>query len=184
MSGLIGFFQSVDGMGLVNALLPFLIIFIIFYSIVERIKFGSRGVRIGFSATISMMVIMPHILHLYPLCWDIVTIIQYNLSKISVILVAGILFLLLLGLFGMQSASSKIVGVAAIAIILYICYSFLFAGVEGWMMGDNYCRTPEVYLFPYLKWIIPIILIFLILWFITSDKGENQGGKPVHSLYQ
>jgi len=59
------FFRAADAWGLTDVILPFMLIFIIFFAILEKAKVlgnEKKNLNIGVSLIVSLMVVIPHIL--------------------------------------------------------------------------------------------------------------------------
>ncbi len=167
------FFGRLDSWGFLDIIVPFLLIFIIIYAILQKTKIlgeGKKNYNIVVALAISLAAIIPHVVNPGGAA-DVVYIINNSLPNVSVILIAIVMFLLLIGLMGGQvrwigSATTGWIALLAGLVILYIfgVSAGWFGPIQqlGWLMDSD------------TQAIVIIILVFgLIIWFITSDSEES-----------
>ena len=172
--------RNLDSWGLTDVLLPFALIFAILFAILQKAKiFGEAAKRINIvvSAVIAFMVVFPHVLGLYPAGWDVVAIMNNALPNVSLVVVAIVMALILIGLFGGEATwlGNRISG--WIAVISFLVILFIFGAAAGWW-GDWYWW--DSWLSEDAVAIIVITLVFgILVWFITSEPktadNENKG---------
>lgn len=172
---------QLESFGLSDVILPFLLIFTVVFAILQKIKpFGEdqdrqKGYNIIIALVMALAVVIPHVMGYYPSDADVVNIINKALPQVSIILVAVLMVILILGLFGGKptwgSSLSGWVAIAATVVVLYI-----FGRAAGWF----------TYLPNWLYWLdnpdtqamILIVAVFaLVIWFITKEpkKDDEQG---------
>jgi len=90
--------------GLTDLLLPFVLIFTIIFAILQKTDIlgkGKKNLNVALALVISLMVVIPHILQYYPdPQYDPVVIINSAIPNVSIIIVAVVMILLLIGLLG------------------------------------------------------------------------------------
>ena len=168
---------QLESFGLSDVILPFLLIFTVVFAILQKIKpFGEdadrqKGYNIIIALVMALSVVIPHVMGYYPADADIVNIINKALPQVSIILVAVLMVILIIGLFGGKpewgSSMSGWVAIAATVVILYI-----FGRAAGWF---NYLPN-------WLSWLdnpdtqamVLIIAVFgLVIWFITKEPKKD-----------
>jgi len=86
--------------GVLDVLLPFLLVFTIIYAVLLKTKI--LGDRKNFNVIIALILgllfVIPHILGTYPLGYDPVRVLNETLPSISLVSVAAIMLLILLGI--------------------------------------------------------------------------------------
>ncbi|RMF05576.1 hypothetical protein D6764_04350 [Candidatus Woesearchaeota archaeon] len=180
------YIRILDSWGLTDVLLPFALIFAILFAILQKAKiFGEDAKRINIvvSAVIGFMVVFPHVLGLYPAGWDVVEIMNDALPNVSLVIVAIVMALILIGLFGGEATwlGNRISGWIALISFLIIIYIFgASAGWWGdWVWWNNFLSEDAVA-------IIVITLVFgVLVWFITSEpkeKSEEDKGKFLRDI--
>ncbi|MBS3127925.1 hypothetical protein J4410_02175 [Candidatus Woesearchaeota archaeon] len=180
--------QVLTNIGLQDLWLPFALFFVL--SFVALQKSGVLGHKdedakkynIVISLVISLLVVVPHIMGVYPPNSDPVNIVNAAIPNVAILLVAIVMFLILIGLFAgksgwTESMSGFIVLISFIAIIWIFLRAAGYAQYGGafWSFLDN----SEV------QAVIVIILIFtLIVWFVTKEPGEGHFGDGIKSFFE
>ncbi len=78
-----------EQMGLLDAIIPFILIFSIFYAVLEQVKILENNKVNGVVAvSVALLTVVPHVLGMYPPHADVVTIINRALPEIALILIA------------------------------------------------------------------------------------------------
>jgi len=164
--------ETMESWGLTDVMLPFLLIFTIIFAILQKANiFGVDKKRFNVitGLVISLLVVIPHVTGNYPGGYDVVEIINASLPSIALLVVAIIMVLLLIGIFGGESAWSGpvtgwVVIVAAIAVL------WIFGGsIWGWSGWDKFVGFfgEEIVI------LIIILLVFgIIIALITSEGNE------------
>src|SRR3989344_1938934 len=169
-----GFIRILDSWGLTDVLLPFLLIFAVLYAILYKTKvFGDRkNIAVIVALVISLLVVVPHVTGVLPAGYDVILIINSALPSVSLVVVAVVMLLILIGIFG---GESDIFGVAAptwVAIFSIATIIFIFVGAaRGWdafNWFENFFGSDAVA-------IIVMLLVFgIIISFITNaDTKED-----------
>jgi hypothetical protein len=166
-------FASLEYLGLMDALLPFLLIFTLVFAILQKTQIlgkGRKNFNVVIALVVGLSVVIPHVLGTYPGGFDVVDIINTMLPQVSLILVAILLLLLMIGIFAGATTIP-----AWIAAICFLLVFFILIGSTEWLYGldwlYNIFGTEAISL-------IVIILVFgVIVWFITAEsKGEAAKG--------
>jgi len=179
---------SLDRMGVVDVLFPFILIFAIVFAILQKTKiFGTyddgktpkKNINAIVALVMAFAVVVPHVLGTYPPNADIVVIINSALPNVSVILVAILAFLLLIGMFG---GEWKLLGNSIsgwIALLSAIIIVFIFGTSAGWWGNGSYPYWLSWLNDPDTQALVLIILVFgIVVWFITREpKPEGHGKK-------
>ena len=176
-----GFFEraiiTLEQIGLTDVLLPFFLIFTLVFAILQKTEIlghDKKNFNIIISLVMGFAVVIPHITGTYPPNADVVLIINKALPNVSLIIVAILMVLLLVGIFGWKlgpggTSMSGIVALIAFVIVVYIfgVAADLWRAPGRWTwLGNSDTQA-----------IILVILVFgIIVWFITKDKesaGDN-----------
>ena len=167
-SNIASYFQAY---GIIDFLLPFLLVFTIVFAVLQRIKIlgeDKKNFNVVIALVLALMFIVPHMTGSYPLGYDPVQVINEALPSISLVAIAAVMLLLLIGIFG-KKLSDTLMPVVAIAAIAFVVYIF------GATSALNLWRGPHDVFYwwtPALTELLIIILVFgLIVWFITKDPG-------------
>lgn len=173
------FFRQLESFGLTDALLPFLLIFTLLFAVLQKSHLlgkDKRNFNIVVATVISLMVVIPHVTGSYPPGKDVIELMNSALPQISIVIVAVLMALLLIGVFGgsanwMGGSLSGWIAILAFGIIIYI-----FGAEANW-----WSNLPQK-----LNWwgtdtssIVTIILVFaVIIWYITKEPtaADNAAG--------
>jgi hypothetical protein len=168
--------RSLEDIGLTDVLLPFLLIFTIIFAILQKTNIlgkEKKNWNIIIALVIALSVVIPHVTNSYPADGDVVDIINKSLPNVSLVIVAIVMFLILIGLLG---GEAKWLGGSIsgwIAILSAVLVFFIFGRAAGWFE-----TLPD-----WLRWLddsetqalVIVILIFgIIIWFITKEEKKDE----------
>jgi hypothetical protein len=170
------FFERVNEWGVLDSLLPFLLVFTLLFAILQKSKIlgaGKKNFNVIIALVIALMVVIPHITGMYPQGKDVVSIMNDALPQVSLVIVAIVMALLIIGLLG---GEAKWLGGSLsgwIAILAFLIIVYVFGGSAGWWedLGRKlgWWGTDTVS-------IVIIILVFaIVIWYIT--KGDSDAEK-------
>ena len=177
----VDFFQRLESYGLTDAMLPFLLIFIIIFAVLQKSKIlgvGKKNFNVLLALIMALLVVIPHVTGTYPADRDVVKIINDSLPQVSLVAIAIIMALILIGLLGGEStwlggSLSGWIAIAAVGIIIYI-----FGGsMNLWSntFGDWWGSDTTT--------LVIIILIFaVIVWYITRDADSEKASKSFNLI--
>ena len=172
----IEFFELLEGYGLTDALLPFLLIFTIVFAVLQKTNIlgaGKKNFNVIVALVMALTAVIPHVTNSYPAGYDVIEIMNNALPQVSIIAVAFIMLLLLVGLFG---AEHRWLGASLsgwMAIVAFIIIVIIFGGAAGWWYSLQY----------YFYWwdedttaLLVIILVFgVIIWYVTRPDTKSEG---------
>jgi hypothetical protein len=158
--------------GLSDVILPFILIFTVVFAVMQKVKpLGPEAQTKQFNAVISLVmalaVVIPHVLGYYPANADIVNIINAALPQVSIVLVAILMVLLIVGLFGGKAEWGG--GLSGwIAFFAFILVVYIFGRAAGWFE----------YLPSWLYWLdnpdtqamlIVVAIFAIIIYYVTKE---------------
>ncbi len=172
MSLLETYIIQLDQMGITEVLLPFLLIFTIAFAVLQKSKIlgeKSHKFNVILALVLALVVIIPHVTN--PEATSAVDIINKALPNVSLLMIASMMVLLLIGVFGsnVNVAGTPLAGIVVIFAIIAVAYTFLAsAGVVDQIgfLADDQTRS-----------LLVAILVFgIIVWFITSEPDQESEG--------
>ena len=170
------FFKVMDSWGMTDVVLPFILLFAILFAIFQKIKvFGERRNINGIVAFVmSLSVVIPHVTGTYPAGFDVVEILNTALPSVSLLIVAIIMLLLLIGIFGGEATMFGIAAPNWIGLISIILIVYIFGGAANWWGGytsiDGFFGSDAMAIF------VMLLVFGVIISFITGgDTTEELG---------
>jgi hypothetical protein len=183
------FILTLDQWGVANVLLPFILVFTIVFAILQKSEIlgkAKKNYNVIVALVMGMAVVFPHVLGRYPPSSDPVLIINNALPSVSVVLVAVVMVLLLIGIMGGKVSwlGGSISGWIALASFIVIVY--IFGRATGWPGFTTqmprwlmWLENPDVMAF------IIIILVFgVLIWYITKDETASAKGNMLTSTME
>jgi len=172
-----GFFRSLERWGLTDVLLPFLLIFVIIFAVLQKTKIlgeSKKNLNVVIAVVVGLLVVIPHITGRFPANADPVLIINDALPQVSIVLVAVIFLLILIGVFGQDYVMLGVTMPGWITLISLVVILLIFGGSAGWWDAgfgqtlENFFGTEGVAIF------IMLITFGIIIAWITSDSKERE----------
>ncbi|GEM_PF-792428 len=168
---LVYYFQTY---GVLDFLLPFLLVFTIVYAVTSRLPLfagaAGKSFRIVISIALGLMFVVPHILGTFPLGYDPVQILNETLPSISLVGISAIMVLILLGIFGkkLSSVAAPFIAIISIGFVIYIFGAAfgLWRGpydIFSWWSSE----TTEL--------LIVLAVFGVIVFFITKEPSGGTG---------
>ncbi|MFW5746069.1 MAG: hypothetical protein ACOCWQ_00785 [Nanoarchaeota archaeon] len=158
--------------GVMDILLPFFLVFAIVFAVLQKAKpLGKKSKKFNviIALIMGMAVIFPHVLNPGGR-YDVVPIINRALPHVSIVLIAIVMMMLILGLLGSRvniggKSLSGWVMVIALVIIVYI-----FGSAAGWFWRLPYwLDNPQT-----IAVVITILVFAIVISYITQDEDANK----------
>jgi len=175
---------SLDNMGVLEVLLPFLLVFTIVFAVLQKTKIlgkddkdrPRKNYNVIISLVMGLAVIIPHVTRAYRPGTDPVNIINTAIPTVSIVLIAIIMVLLVIGAFGkrMDIGESKVGGWFTILAILIVVVIFLAATN---VFQRAYLPNWLYFLYdPNFQALVVAIIVFglLIGWITKDDKSDEK----------
>ena len=171
-----GFFRALENWGLTDVMLPFLLIFVIVYAILQKTRIlgeSRKNLNVIIALVSGLLVVIPHITGRFPTNQDPVLIMNQALPQVSIVLVAVVFLLILIGVFGQEYIFLGVTMPGWITLISFMTILLIFGGAAGWWTGDfgrtleDFFGTEGIALF------IMLITFGLIIAWITGDTKEK-----------
>ena len=169
------FFQTLDNWGVTDVLLPFILVFTLFFAILQKTKILGEEKK-NFNAIIAMVmgftVVIPHISGNYPLNYDPVDIINGFLPGISLLVLAVIMLFILIGLWGGEATWVGGSPSAIVAVLCAIAVLWIFGASAGWWQGWDW--FVNIFGEDVVSLLIIILVFGIIIWFITKEDKTQE----------
>ena len=168
-----------EDLGLTDVLLPFLLIFTIIFAIFQKSKIlGSdkQNFNVIIALIISLLVVIPHVTGNYPANADPVQIINQAIPNIAVVIVAILMVLMLMGVFGVEFTWAGRVTGGIVILALIIVIAIFGKAAAWWGEGVSLPWWLSWLEDPNTQTLVVVIIIFgIIIWFITRSGQQTQG---------
>lgn len=168
-------FIYLDSLGVLDSFLPFFLVFIITFAILEKVKIlgeGKKNMNVALALLFGLAVVIPHLSGWYPPQADVVDIINTSLPQVSAVLVGIVCVLLLIGVFAPNirwtgGSPGGILILLALAIVI-----FIFGNSAGWWYSPSWAY----WLDDDTASLILILLFFAIVvaFIVQDDSGERR----------
>lgn len=166
------FVYWLDYWGVRDIILPFILIFTIFFAVLQKIHlFGDKDKKynVVLSLAVALLVIIPHATGMYPAEADVVNIINDSIPEVALLAIVVVLMLFMVGLAGGEvpgkTGLTSLLAIAAIAVLVMI---FVNAMTPMPILS---------YIDPGIQALIVILLIFgLVIWFVTKEEPQQKKG--------
>ena len=176
---------TLDAIGVTDVLLPFILIFTVVFATLQKTKIlgdGRKNFNVIIALVMGFSVVVPHVTGNYPFNFDPVDVINASLPQVSILIVAVLMLLLIVGVFGVniEIAGTSLGGIITFASIVIV--AAIFGGSLGWFQWPGWLRFLDD---PQLKALVVMILIFgIIIYFITKEDREDKKREGVGHFWE
>ncbi len=187
--------RKMESYGVLDVLLPFLLVFTITFAVLQKSNIlgdNKRPYNKIVAFVMAMAVVIPHVLLgtasktdaiLTNGMVDVVEVMNNSLPQVSLIMVAAMMALLLIGVFGkdVNIGNTDLISIVVLGAIVAV--ALIFINAAGWL------GTPP----NWLSWLfneettslVIIILIFgIIIWFITREENPEEKRVPLKDMFK
>jgi hypothetical protein len=173
-------FFNLQNWGFLDVVLPFILVFTIIFATLQKTKIlgdNKKNYNVVVAMVMGAAIIFPHVTGAYVgmIGFDPVDVINQSLPKVSIIAVAIIMMLLLVGVFGneVDFAGTRLSG--WIVILAFVAVAIIFGSAVGWFnmpMWLNFLMDGQI------QSLVIMILVFgLIIYFVTKDDKPTDPNK-------
>ena len=172
-----GFVQTLESWGLTDVLLPFMLIFVIIYAILQKTRIlgeGKKNLNIVVAVVVGLLVVIPHVTGRFASNADPVLIINDALPQISIVLVAIVFLLILIGVFGQDYVFLGVTMPGWITIISFGIVILVFGGAAGWWGGDFGSTLEDFFGTEGIAVAIMLLTFGVVIAWITGESKEKE----------
>ena len=160
----------------IQVVLIFLLIFVIIYAILQKTRVlgeGKKNLNIMVAVIVGLLVVIPHVTGQFPPNADPVIIIGDALPSISIVLVAIIFLLIMIGVFGQEKIFLGMSMPGWVAFFSFAVIVIVFGGSAGWWSGYFGNTLQQLFGTESIAIIIMLLVFGMVIAWITSDSKEN-----------
>ena len=162
----------------VEILLIFLLIFVIVYAILQKTKIlgeGKKNLNVVVALVVGLLVVVPSVTGRFPPNADPVKIISEALPSVSIVLVAIIFLLILIGVFAQEQVFLGLSMPGWVAFFSLITIVIIFGGAAGWWSGYLGQNLENIFGTESIAVVIMLLAFGLVIAWVTSEPKQGQG---------
>lgn len=164
--------RQLDGLGLTDLFLPFFLIFAVIFATLQRIKlFGEeKKYNVIVALVLSILPVLQH--YLRPGSdYDLVKMLNTALPQVSILIIAIILVMLMLGLVGWKKEKGNLSTVAGILAVVGLIAVFWNAANPETDFSNLFSGNADLWS------LIVIVLVFgIVVAYVTGDSNDQNSG--------
>src|SRR3989338_9236719 len=167
---------TLESTGFIDVLLPFLLIFTVIFAVLEKVKIlgeGKRNMNIGLAFIFALLVVVPHVTGNFPAGYDPVRIINAALPSISLIVVAVIALMILIGVFAHDRIMLGLTAPGWVGLFSIVTLVFIFGSAAGWWQTGILQWLEDIFGSDIVAVAIMLLVFGIIIAFVTGG-GEHE----------
>lgn len=168
--------KSLERIGFVDVLLPFLLIFTLIFAVLEKTKIlgeGKRNMNIGIAFIFALLVVVPHVTGNFPAGYDPVQIINAALPSVSLVVVAVIALMILIGVFAHDRVMLGLTAPGWVGLFSIVTLVFIFGSAAGWWQTGILQWLENIFGSDIVAVAIMLLVFGIIIAFVTGG-GEHE----------
>ncbi len=172
------FFISLDDMG-VMVLLVFLLVFTILYAVLDKTKImgeEKRNMNMAVALIFALLVVIPHVTGSYPGDYDPVQIIIDALPSVSLVIVAVIALMILIGVFAHDRLLLGASMPGWVALFSVVTLVYIFGSAAKWWNTGFINWIDDAFGSDALAVVIMILVFGIIIAFVTGGGERKELG--------
>jgi len=174
------FFISLDKVGFVDVLLPFLLIFTLLFATLDKTKIlgeGKKNMNVGIAIIFALMTVIPHVTGNFPAGYDPVAIINAALPSVSLVIIAVVALMILIGVFYHDRILLGMTAPGWVFFFSIFTLIFIFGSAAGWWQTGVLNWLDSVFGSDVVAILIMILVFGIIIAFVTGGgEAEKKGG--------
>jgi hypothetical protein len=170
------FFVSLERVGFVDVLLPFLLVFTVIFAILDKTKImgeGKRNMNVAIALIFALIVVIPHVTGNFPAGYDPVLIINAALPSVSLVVIAVIALMILIGVFAHDRVMLGVTAPGWIGVLSVVTLVFIFGSSAGWWTSGVMDWLDSIFGSDILAIVIMLLVFGIIIAFVTGG-GETE----------
>jgi len=173
-----GFIRILESWGLSDVLLPFILVFAVFFAVLQKTDIvgeGKKNINGVIALVFALMFVIPHVTGNYStLGFDPVNILNAALPSVGIVAIAIIFLLVLLGLFAHEKVFLGVTAPGWIAFVSFIIILVIFGGAAGWWQSGFGYWLENTFGSDAMAILIMILVFGLVIaWITTDSKGAE-----------
>lgn len=170
------FMSYLTNYGVTDVIVPFFLIFTLVFAVLQKTNIlgqDKKNLNAVLALVMGLTVIIPHSTGRYSMGYDPVDIINAFLPSVSLLIVAFVMLLLLIGVWGGDARWAGGSPSAMIALLSAIAIVWIFGSAAGWWQGWNWFNSR--FGSDTISLIIILLVFGVVIWFITKTDKTSPG---------
>ncbi len=170
------FAEALERVGFIDVLLPLLLIFTIIFAVLEKTKIlgeGKKNMNVGIALIFALLVVIPHVTGNFPAGYDPVQIINAALPSVSLVVVAVVALMILIGVFAHDRIMLGLTAPGWVGLFSVTTLIFIFGSAAGWWSGGVLDWLEDVFGSDVVAVLIMLLVFGIIIAFVTGG-GEHE----------
>ncbi len=155
----------------IEIILPFLLVFTIVFAVLEKtaiLGVDKKNFNVVIALVMALGVVIPHATGNYPSGMDPVELINKILPSVSILVVAVIMLLILIGVFAHDKIFLGLTAPGWIGFFSVLAILFIFGNAAGWWGGSVSSALEDFFGEDAVSVVIMILVFGLVISFITG----------------
>jgi|SRR3989338_7441 len=168
-----------------EVILPFLLIFVIMFAVLTKTKIlgeSKKNLNIIVAVIMGAIVVIPHIMGTFPPNADPVLIFNDALPKLSIVLVAIVFLLILIGVFGQDTVMLGMTMPGWILFASVLIIAIVFGSAAGWWSSGVSQTLEDVFGVEAIALAVMLLVFGIIIAWITSEPKEKEDRSILNRL--
>lgn len=160
-----------------EVILPFLLVFVIVYAVLTKTKIlgeTKKNLNIILAVIMGALVVIPHLLGRFPPNADPVLIFNNALPQLSIVLVAIVFLLILIGVFGQDTVMLGMTMPGWILFASILIITIIFGSAAGWWSSGVSQTLEDVFGIEAIALAVMLLVFGIIIAWITSEPKEKE----------
>ncbi len=169
--------RLLERFGVVDVLLPFLLIFTIIFAILQKTAIlgnEKKNMNTALALIFALIVVIPHITGNFPAGFDPVVVINSALPAVSLVVVAVICLMIMIGVFAHDKIFLGVTMPGWIAFVSILLLIIIFGSAAGWWVSGFDIWLDRVFGSDALAVFIMLVVFGVIIAFVTGGEGEGE----------
>jgi hypothetical protein len=170
-----GIFVALESAGIM-VFLVFLLVFTIIFAVLEKTKImgeAKKNLNVALALIFALLFVIPHATGSYPADYDPVQIVIDALPQVSLIVVAVIALMILIGVFAHDRIMFGLSAPGWIGLFSVVAIIVIFGGAAGWWTTSFMDWLEDTFGENILAVVIMILVFGIVIAFVTG--GEERG---------
>lgn len=179
------FIRTLDSWGLTDVMLPFMLIFVVIYAILMKTKIlgeEKKNLNVVVAIVVALLVVIPHVTGRFPANADPVLIINEALPQVSIVLIAIVFLLVMIGVFGQDYVFLGVTAPGWITLVSLVVIILIFGGAAGWWSGAVGSTLQDFFGTEGIAVFIMLLTFGIIIAWVTSESKEREDRTVLNRL--